>query len=88
MRNNREEVWCIFRTGASGSGSDSSEPCEVLGGEESSPELSWEDRRECLDRFPVDTEEWEEPPELDRLAKALEVFSRARVARARRGGRE
>jgi hypothetical protein len=88
MRNNRDEVWCIFRTGASGSGSDSSEPCEVLGGEGSSPELSWEGRRECLDRLPVDTEEWEEPPELDRLAKALEVFPRARVARERRGGRE
>jgi hypothetical protein len=36
----------------------------------------------------VDTDELEEPLELDRLAKALEVFPRARVARERRGGRE
>lgn len=50
-----------------------------------SPELCW---GECLDRLPIEEEEckeWSvEPPKLYRLAKALEVFSRANEAKERR----
>lgn len=57
-----------------------------------SPALSWDTWRECLDRLPDEGVERRElvvlPPIPDRLAKALEVFSRARVARERRERRE
>lgn len=57
-----------------------------------SPELNWETWRECLDRLPDEGVERREllvlPPIFERLAKALEVFSRANVAKERRERRE
>ena len=54
--------------------------------------LTWEGLRECFDKLPDEAEERKValvvPPMADRLAKAFEVFSRAKAAKDRRLRRE
>lgn len=54
--------------------------------------LTWESLRECFDKLPDEAEERRValvvPPMAERLAKAFEVFSRAKAAKDRRLRRE
>lgn len=59
---------------------------------EASLTLTWEGLRECFDKLPDEAEErrvaFAVPPMAERLARAFEVFSRARAAKERRLRRE